>query len=476
MDWLNCPQYFWARLFFERSLAILYGVAFLSAFNQFPALLGEKGLLPAPHYLRRVPFKYTPSIFHLHYSDRFLKLICAIGMVISIALAFGLSAFLHPVVHILLWLTLYVFYLSISNVGQIFYGFGWESMLCEAGFFMAFMGPEWMTPNWIPILILRWMLIRTEIGAGLIKLRGDRCWRDLTALYFHHETQPMPNPLSRLFHHFPKKILRGGVIFSHLVQVVAPVGLIFPQPIATISGTLIIFHQFILIVAGNYSWLNWITVVLGFLAIAGPHSGFDLLPAPGWFQIMLIGLAIFTLFLSYQPLKNLFSRRQLMNYCWNRFRLVCAYGAFGSVTQKRYELVLEGSQDGVSWEEYHFKGKPGDLRKIPPQVAPYHLRLDWLMWFLPFAVMVEENKIYVVDREQWFLRFVQKLLQVDPQTLKLIRSAPFGGKVKYIRVKYYLYEFTTPKEKSETKNIWKRKYIDEYLPALQLEDFVERSL
>jgi hypothetical protein len=37
-------------------------------------------------------------------------------------------------------------------------------------------------------------------GAGLIKVRGDPCWRDLTCLHYYFETQPIPNPLSWYFH------------------------------------------------------------------------------------------------------------------------------------------------------------------------------------------------------------------------------------------------------------------------------------
>ena len=54
------------------------------------------------------------------------------GAVLSLALVAGLSAFLPIMVHVLLWLTLYFLYLSIVNVGQTFYGFGWEMLLCEA--------------------------------------------------------------------------------------------------------------------------------------------------------------------------------------------------------------------------------------------------------------------------------------------------------------------------------------------------------
>jgi len=42
--------------------------------------------------------------------------------------------------------------------------------------------------------------------------------------------------------------------------------------------------------------------------------------------------------------------------------------------------------------------KPGDLHHTPLQVAPYHLRLDWLMWFLPFRAAVTEKRGYALRR------------------------------------------------------------------------------
>ena len=41
--------------------------------------------------------------------------------------------------------------------------------------------------------------------------------------------------------------------------------------------------------------------------------------------------------------------------------------------------------NSTKWRDYEFKGKPGDPARRPPQVAPYHLRLDWLMWFEAMA-------------------------------------------------------------------------------------------
>ena len=83
-----------------------------------------------------------------------------------------------------------------------------------------------------------------------------------------------------------------------------------------------------------------------------------------------------------------------MNASFNRWQLANAYGAFGTVTKERIELIVEGTldedPDAADWHEYGFKGKPGDVRRIPRQYAPYHLRLDWLMWFLPLGRSLDD--------------------------------------------------------------------------------------
>jgi len=451
------------RLLFERGLAAIYLVAFLSALHQFPALLGERGLLPVPAFLARVRFRDAPTLFHWHYSDRLLRIVAWIGIALSAATIAGLTERAPLAISMSVWLILWALYLSIVNVGQTFYAFGWESMLIEAGFFAAFLGPRHLEPSPIVIVILRWMLFRVEFGAGLIKLRHDPCWRNLTCLFYHYETQPLPNPTSWYFHRMPKPLHRLSVAFSHFVQVLVPFFVFAPQPIASIAGALIIFHQLWLIVSGNYSWLNWLTVVLGVTAFGDlvfttPSAIFD------W---IVYALAAVTIVLSIRPALNFFSRNQLMNFSWNRLHLVNAYGAFGSITKERYEIVIEGSNDGSEWKEYEFKAKPGDPMRAPPQVAPYHLRLDWLMWFLPFSVMVTGDRILVPGYDLWFLRFIRRLLENDHETLKLLRRNPFASESPpFIRASFYRYEYTTWKEHRASGAWWKRKRLDDYLPAL----------
>ncbi|MGA7615067.1 MAG: lipase maturation factor family protein [Thermoanaerobaculia bacterium] len=473
--WLVC-------LLFERGLGALYLIAFLAALFQFPPLLGERGLLPVPRFASRVRFRDTPSIFLWHYSDRFLRAVALAGVVLSIVVLSGISSLGPAWLSFVPWILLWVLYLSIVNVGQTFYAFGWETMLLEAGFFTIFMGPGWMAAPLIPVLILRWMLFRTEVGAGLIKMRGDRCWRDLTCLYYHYETQPLPNPLSRAFHHIPWPMQRFSVLFSHFVQIVVPFALFAPQPYASIAGALIVLHQLLLIVSGNYSWLNWLTVLLGvtafsdqvFLAIFGGAIPMTQ-PRGLAFDVVLYVLAGVTLLLSIQPVVNIFSRYQRMNSSFNPLHLVNTYGAFGTVTKKRYEVVVEGTLDQeiterTEWREYEFKAKPGDPQRMPPQFAPWHLRLDWLMWFLPFSVTVTPGGIAVPAHEVWFVRFLRKLLEGDRAALALIRHDPFEGTPpRHVRALYYEYRFTTREEKKESGAWWIRTLLGSYVRPVTLD-------
>jgi hypothetical protein len=471
------------RLLFQRALAAIYLIAFLSALQQFKPLLGEHGLLPVPAFLTRVDFREAPSIFCWHYSDRLLTVAAWAGIALSSAALLGLSEAGSFWISASVWLVLWILYLSIVNVGQKFYSFGWESMLLEAGFFAAFLGPAKLQASIIPILILRWMLFRTEMGAGLIKLRHDKCWRDLTCLFYHYETQPLPNPLSWYFHRLPKFLHKFSVLFSHFVQLIVPFGFFAPQPFASIAGGLTIFHQFWLIVSGNYSWLNWLTVALGITAFDDGvlHAAFRLnvaQTAPRGIVIdgLLYAIAVGTVLLSIQPVLNLFARRQLMNYTYNRFHLVNTYGAFGSVTRKRYEIVIEGTDearvtDQTRWREYEFKAKPGDQRRMPPQIAPYHLRLDWMIWFLPFSVMPTEHGIVAPAYDRWFVKLVQKLLEGDSATLKLIRGSPFpNARPTFVRALFYQYRYTNRDEKKQTGAWWSRRLVDVYLAPISLAD------
>jgi hypothetical protein len=391
-------------------------------------------------------------------------------MVLAASVVVGLPQLGPPWVPLVVFLALWILYLSIVNVGQTFYGFGWEMLLCEALFTVAFLGSNDQPPPITIIVAIWWLVFRLEFGAGMIKIRGGREWRDLTALMYHHETQPMPNPLSRQAHLLPKWFHRVEVLGNHFAQLVVPFLLFVPGPVGSTAAVIVILTQLWLIVTGNFAWLNWITVVLAASAISDSawhwaiaaiptDLGTDAATTPVWWAVVVLAASALLLVLSWWPSRNLLSRRQLMNASFNRWMLVNAYGAFGTVTKRRIEIVVEGTlaadpDDDPEWREYGFKGKPGDLRAVPGQWAPYHLRLDWLMWFLPLGRMWEP----------WFEVFLLRLLQADAPTLALLRTDPFdGAPPTWVRVHAYHYRFATHAEFRETGQRWIRTYQREVI-------------
>jgi hypothetical protein len=289
---------------------------------------------------------------------------------------------------------------------------------------------------------------------------------------YHHETQPMPNPLSWFFHHLPRPVHRVEALGNFVAQLALPFGLFLPQPFASISAVLMIGTQLYLVVSGNYAWLNWATIVVlfagisdGVLASLGLPVPVPIAGAPAWFAIVVAGLAIVIVGLSYRPVLNLLSPNQAMNASWDPFRLVNSYGAFGSVTRTRYEVVVEGTTDDrprpdATWVEYEFKGKPGDPRRLPAQFAPYHLRLDWLMWFLPISP---------VYGDRWFVPFLERLLEADGPTLALLRRNPFPDRAPtYVRARMFRYRFTSWRELRATGAWWHREPVGMLLPPMAL--------
>ncbi|WP_251095911.1 lipase maturation factor family protein [Streptomyces sp. Caat 7-52] len=472
MDWFTAPGDWLSRLVFQRALAAVYLVAFLTAALQFRALLGERGMLPIPRFTARVRFRRAPSLFQLHYSDRFFAACAWAGCAASAALLAGADHALPLWAGILLWLVPWALYLSIVNVGQTWYAFGWESLLLETGFLAAFLGNDEVAPPVVVLFLLRWILFRVEFGAGLIKLRGDACWRKLTCLHYHHETQPMPGPLSWFFHHLPKPLHRVEVAANHVTQLVVPVLLFTPQPIASAAAALMIVTQLWLVLSGNFSWLNWITIVLALSALRLPTTAPPVPAAPLWYEALVLAVAALLVFLSYHPVVNMISRRQVMNRSFDPLHLVNTYGAFGSVSRVRYEVVVEGTLDAApredsDWREYAFRGKPGDPRHWPRQFAPYHLRLDWLMWFAALSPGYAG---------EWFGGLVERLLENDRDTLRLLRGSPFPPDTppRYVRARLFRYRYTSWRELRETGACWERTFVREYLPPTRLAGAVHR--
>ena len=481
------PTYWLTRFAILRLLGFVYLAAFVSLATQVLPLIGHDGLLPASDYLARLvdhfgsqsrAFREVPTVFWLDASDRVLVAGAWLGVALSVPVLLGYA-------NALLLAVLWALYLSYVHIGQLWYGYGWEIQLCETGFLAIFLVPlldprpfPRRPPPTVVIWLFRWLTFRIMLGAGLIKLRGDPCWRDLTCLYYHYETQPIPNPLSRSFHFLPRWVHRGGVLFNHLAELVAPWTALAGRNARHTGGAIMVVFQLTLILSGNLSFLNWLTIVpiLAYfddslwrgvlpraLVARAERAAADAQPSRAQ-AVAAWSVAALVAFLSIAPVSNLLSNRQMMNTSFDPLDLVNTYGAFGTVGRERDEIVFEGTADAdpesATWRAYEFPCKPGDPLRRPCIVAPYQPRLDWQIWF---AAMTTP------DRAPWTLHLVWKLLQGDRGVMRLLANDPFpDAPPRFVRALFYRYQFAEPGNPEHAW--WKRTLVGTWLPPLSRDD------
>uniref|UniRef100_A0A8C5HCM9 Lipase maturation factor n=1 Tax=Gouania willdenowi TaxID=441366 RepID=A0A8C5HCM9_GOUWI len=496
-------SYWLTRIVLLRCVAFIYLVAFCVAYNQNKQLIGEHGLMPCKSYLNNVKryvggkigaaaLAYTPTIiWFLDWSDMDTNL----DVMALVGMALSLFVLVTGMANMVMMITLWVLYHSLVSVGQL-------CQLLETGFLAIFLCPLWTLsqvprrcpPSIICIWTFRWLIVRIMLGAGLIKIRGDKCWRELTCMDYHYETQPVPNPMSYYMHRSPWWFHRFETLSNHFIELIAPFFTFMGRRMCMINGALQILFQVVLILSGNLSFLNWLTIVpsvacfddasLAFLFCSGggakravlkiqseDASGRTIKPTKGMMirRVVNISLGVLIGFLSVPVVTNLLSSRQVMNTSFDPLRIVNTYGAFGSITKERTEVIFQGtlSPDPKApeavWEEYQFYCKPGDVYRRPCFISPYHYRLDWLMWFAAFQTY---------EQSEWVIHIAGRLLSNDSSVLSLLQHNPFQGPdpPRWVRGEHFIYRFSQPGSSSAAEGKWWiRKRIGAYFPAVDLQ-------
>jgi len=517
------PDTYWlTRIVILRSLGLIYVVAFLVALQQNKALIGSGGILPANHFLTRVKRYLGPSIITLqlrlpsvlwfvnfeNHLDFWLDAIATSGLLLS------LTILLSGTANMIIMTSLWLLYQSLVNVGQSWYSFGWESQLMETGFLGIFLCPLFRLkhlhskdegPSRFFIGSYRWLIFRIMIGAGLIKIRGDQCWRDLTCMNYHYLTQPVPNPVSPFLHASPEWFHKFEVLTNHVVELFMPFLLIpfLPRWCRNLCGISQVLFQMILIISGNLSFLNWLTIIPSlacfddkFLSLMFSSETINkvrhLQSSDGTVLSKELNLRIFRRvvdlmislmigYLSLPVVMNLVSSSQVMNTSFDPFRIVNTYGAFGSITKQRHELIIQGTDSSDpytidnNWKTYEFKCKPGDPSRRPCLISPYHYRLDWLMWFAAFQHPFQN---------EWLIKFGIKLLENDPGVTSLIHYNPFlhsdiqdvaPQSPKFLRIQFYEYKYCRIFGKEWQKGKWWcRKKRQNYWPPMDIRLLTQR--
>ncbi len=459
---------------FLRLLAAIYLIAFASLAFQITGLIGEHGILPLGGYLDAVSktlgvrgYWSMPAIFWIAHGDGFVKAVTVAGAALAAALLPGI---LKGAWERLLLASLYLLYLSLCSAGQDFLSFQWDSLLLETGFLAIFLGN-----SKVVALLFRWLLFRLMFLSGVVKLTShDPSWGNWSAIAFHYLTQPLPTPLAWYMYQLPRGFQRFSTITVLAIEIAVPFLFFAPRLWRFWGAGLALFLQALIFLSGNYTFFNLLTISLCVFLFDDRAFERVRLPArsarTGAMAVWAVTIVI--LVLSVSELGEMFfdSSSEPVNAVVQiaaPFQIANTYGLFASMTITRPEILVQGSNDGVTWLDYEFPYKPGDLRRPPHWVAPYQPRLDWQMWFAALSGY---------RATPWFTNLMVRLLQGSPDVLGLLRKNPFpNAPPKYVRAELFDYSFTDFAARRATGDWWMRKPRGLYFPQISLQDVTVRQ-
>jgi hypothetical protein len=429
-------------------------------------------------------FHEFPTLCWLSASDTSLKIQCAAGTVLALPLILGVAP--APCLF-LLWLI----YLSLSTVCREFLGFQWDILLLQVGFLSIFLAPLQLrpglaregTPSRVALWTLRWLLFYLMFESGMVKrISGDPAWRNFTALNFHYETQPLPTWIGWYAHHLPEWVQKASTVAMFGIELYIPFLIFAPRRLRHFGCFAMALLQVVILLTGNYCFFNLLTLALCLLLLddavllsffpARLRERFSsrmkgACPGRQWSGFVTVPVACVGLMISLMQLASFYKvglawpTAMARIYQWVApLRTFNHYGLFAVMTTSRPEIIVEGSNDGVTWKEYEFKYKAGDVMRRPAFVEPHQPRLDWQMWFAALG-----------DARQspWFLDFCFRILKGSPEVLGLLEKNPFpNAPPRYLRAQLYDYRFTDMETHRKTGAWWQRELKGDYLPALRL--------
>ncbi len=459
-----------ARSIFLRGLALTYLIAFASLLPQVDGLIGSNGILPVADYLESIDSQYFetgyalfPTLAWFDSSDRFLHLMIWSGIVLAILLFFRIVPLVAAV-------GLWVLYLSLDTVGQIFFSFQWDALLLETGFAAILLTPWGLRPLYrnppprMAIWLFRFLIFRLMLESGAVKLlSGDPTWRSLTALDYHYETQPLPTPPAWYTHHLPVFVQKVSVVGVFAIELMVPFLFLTTRPLRRIAALITIAFQCLIAFTGNYTFFNLLTIVLCCVPLLDDGrpperhwSGWAVSTA----SVALIAMGLLQLLTMFGIPGTVPERIASIDFRAQTFHIVNRYGLFAVMTTTRPEIIIEGSDDAENWKAYEFKYKPGDVNRPLRWVAPYQPRLDWQMWFAALSTY-QDNP--------WFPQLLRRLLEGSPNVLRHLAVNPFPDKPpRLVRARMYDYHFSDAPTRRRTGAIWTRRYLSEYFPVVSL--------
>ena len=510
------PRWLWLR-----ALGLIFFSAFYSLAFQIRGLVGPDGILPAGTYLGEVAqqfgswrFWYAPTLLWLGSGPGPLKALWIAGLAASILLILNL----WPRAAILVC---FLAYLSFVSVGQDFAEYQSDGMLLSAAFLSLWVAPPGLRPRLgrdhrparAALFMLQWLWFRIYFESGVVKIAShDPQWRHLTALDQYYQNGPLPNWIGWYAAQLPHGF-QAAVALATLTLEVGLVWLMFfPRRFRLVLFFIVTPFQLGIILTANLAFLNHLVLSLGVLLLDDRFIQRVLGRVKGWFQpaqqmgaaaglgpeapdpaALAAGVAASDEGWSRSRARWLSSRRRLsivatgVILIWifyatfielltmfagrlpvplapvaalEPFRIADQYGLFAVMTTARYEIELQGSNDGQTWVAYPFRYKPQRLDEPPRYFAPYQPRFDWNLWFASLGTWRQYT---------WVVRAEVLLLQNDAAVLALLAGNPFARAApKEVRAVEWQYWFTDLKTRRATGAWWRREFRGLYAPVIEL--------
>jgi hypothetical protein len=395
-------------------------------------------------------------------------------------------------------------------------------MLLEAGFISLFFAPPGLRPGLsvthpvsrASLFLLQWEWFRIYFQSGAVKLlSGDPQWRHLTAMDEYYQNSPLPTWIGWYVEHLPHWFHAATAGATLVLELLVVWMLFLPRRWRIACFFIVTPWQIAVILTANYTFLNYLVLVLGFLLLdddfvldmwirveqrfsaalkpffsrsplAAVHSTFSSAAASDpaetptsdsnarseslhrlWRILRLSASVLMLSWIAYA------TTAELIWMFWKApiptapvaalepFRIANQYGLFAVMTRGRYEIEFQGSTNGQNWVPYPFRYKPQALNQPPRIYAPYQPRFDWNLWF---ASLGSWREYPIVPNTEVLL------LSNDEDVLELFAGNPFAREApRQIRVLLWQYWFTTMLEKRETGNWWRRKLLGRYAPTVE---------
>ncbi len=476
------PTYHAARQLLVRGVGGVAAAAFVSLRAQLDGLYGARGIRPIADTLAELARvgaargmsrwslgRAVPTVFWLDASDPALRLACDAGLLAAALAACGV---LQGPALLVAW----GLYLAFAAAGGPFLDYQWDGLLLESLLVAAAVAPWSLRARVIPadravragLWVARLLLFKLMFLSGVVKLAsGDPTWRELRALSFHFFTQPLPNPLSAWAHGLPAVVHRALTAATLVIELLLPWFIPGPRRLRRVALAGFTLLQFAIALTGNYGFFNALTVVLALSLADDELLGHAPLPraAPAPTDSRPRALAVATLaVLAALRLAASLAREVPAPVAAvlagvAPFRSVNAYGLFAVMTTDRPEVIVEGSDDGVTWRPFHFRWKPGELTRAPGE-AWFHLpRLDWQLWFAALAGDC--------GRARWYLGLARRLLDGSAPVRSLLAADPFPGAApRFVRATLYDYRPRAAGEGVARGAHWSRRPLRPFCPTL----------